>query len=112
MKIRAFTNIIDSKYSVTIYTEDFSEGDKQLMIKFGEPSIDVGGTFTGFTLPNQLRSLAAGFPYTKFFDFRDNASAATHAATFLTTIKTRISSAVSTLRANTDAFTSEDVTIV
>ena len=112
MKIRAFTSIVDGKYSVAVYTEDFSEGDKQLMIKFGEPSVDVGGTFTGFILPNQLRSLASGFPYTKFFDSRDNVSAATHAATFLSTIKTRISSALSALRANTDTFTSEDVTTV
>ena len=46
MKIRTFTKIENNVRIVTKQTEDWSEQDQVLISKFGEPEIDLGGTFT------------------------------------------------------------------
>jgi hypothetical protein len=74
MKIRTFNKIDNDVFQVIKHTEDFSEGDMDLMIKFGEPEIDLGGTFTAnpdFTLPNNLAKLKSESPFTQNFDSRD-----------------------------------------
>ncbi len=47
MKIRTFKEMADNRYVVDIETEDWSEGDKELMNDFGEPEINIGGTYQG-----------------------------------------------------------------
>jgi len=46
MKIRTFYEVINGKYYATLHTEDWSEQDQNLIDKFGEPEINVGGTYT------------------------------------------------------------------
>ena len=45
MKIRIFKRIVDGVFDVRIQTEDWSENDVGLMVKYGEPEINLGGTF-------------------------------------------------------------------
>lgn len=75
MKIRTFNDIYNDKYRVTKHTEDFSEADLLLLASYGEPEINLGGTFgadPAFTLPDDLEKLKTGSPFTYRFDGRDH----------------------------------------
>ena len=48
MKIRKFFEIEDGVYICIVKTEDWSENDSNLMLRFGEPDIDVGGEIIVF----------------------------------------------------------------
>ena len=116
MKIRTFNTIEGGVYTVSVNTEDWSEGDKQLMIKYGEPMVDVGGTFSAeyleFTLPSANVRIMTEVPFKQGFDIRDTADAAARALLWRDTIVARISEAVTTLRLDEDTFTDEDVVTV
>lgn len=43
MKIRIFKRIVDSVFDVRIQTEDWGQHDIDLMVKYGEPEINIGG---------------------------------------------------------------------
>lgn len=49
MKIRKFFEIEDGVYIAILKTEDWSENDSNLILRFGEPEIDVGGKITVYT---------------------------------------------------------------
>jgi len=115
MKIRKFYSLADDIYKVTMYTEDWSQGDKNLIAEFGEPQVDLGGDFTGtptFTLPNRLVNIMTGSPFSQSFDKRDYDDADDRANEWADEVSTRIVDAVALLRANTDAFSHEDVQTV
>ena len=114
MKIRKFYVLTDGVYKVTMYTEDWSQGDQDLIAEFGEPQVDLGGSFThpAFTLPNNLVNIMTGSPFGQGFDSRDFANALTRANTWATTVSARIVSEVNTLRQNTDSFSKEVVQTV
>jgi len=116
MKVRIYNTIEDDVYKVTMYTEDWSENDIGLMIKFDEPEVDVGGSFTDgesvpitFTLPSQLVRIRSESPLNVAFDGRDYDEPDVYAEIWSSTMLTRITSAMSTLRSHTDDFTSETV---
>ena len=112
MKIRIFSTVSDDVYRITMYTEDWSQGDLKLMQLFGEPEIDLGGAFTGppsFSLPNRLVRIATGSPFSQSFDARDFANADERAVVWDDAIQVKIQAAVTTLRALQDTFTGEEV---
>jgi hypothetical protein len=111
MKLRKHFKLEGDIYKVTLVTEDWSELDMELMAKYGEPEIDLGGDFTvpTFSLPNDLRSVMSASPFTERFDKDDNADAEDRAGSWETAISARITTAMATLRANTDSFTKEEV---
>ena len=45
MKIRIFTSLKNGVYHARIHTEDWSENDRELMKKYSEPEINLGGYF-------------------------------------------------------------------
>lgn len=45
MKIRIFKKLVDGVFHVRVQTEDWSERDRCLMVKYGEPELNLGGTF-------------------------------------------------------------------
>lgn len=45
MKIRIFTSLKNGVYHARIHTEDWSENARELMKKYGEPEINLGGFF-------------------------------------------------------------------
>ena len=112
MKIRTFRKLDNDVYRVSIYTEDWSEGDRLLMAKYGEPQIDLGGTFgtsTTFTLDSDLQNVMSDSPFSASFDYRDNVNAEDNAITWATTIAANIAAAVTALRVQDDNFTNETV---
>jgi hypothetical protein len=112
MKIRKISLLTDGVYRVTLYTEDWSQADQELMAKFGEPEIDVGGSFTGppaYTLDTNLVRIMSESPFTQGFDSSDYADAQDRAEVWKDEVSTRISTAVATLRGNADNFSGEEV---
>ena len=59
MKIRILKKLIDGVFDVRVQTEDWSENDVRLMVKYGEPEINLGGTFT-LPPPNDGSSSSSG----------------------------------------------------
>ena len=113
MKLRLFFTLIDDVYKVTMRTEDWSQLDQELMAKYAEPEIDLGGSFTGppaYTLPNNLVRIMTESPFSQSFDEADYpAEAELMADEWADTITTRLNAAIVALRANTDDYTREEV---
>ena len=115
--IRVFQAIDNDVWKVTFHNDpmELSEDDKKRMRKFGEPEIDLGGTFlegTGdeFLLPVKKAKSRADFPYTAEFDSRDepfDTNTSTKVVAYRTEILARITTALETLRDQTDTFTGE-----
>ena len=69
-------------FRVTIDTEDWSEGDIDLIAQFGEPEVNVGGEVTYLfedetrtkTFGDMYARVLHGFPYMRGFDSRDYSS--------------------------------------
>lgn len=117
MKIRSFKSLSNATYRVVIHTEDWSEGDRGLMLRFGEPAIDVGGEFSDgsdvvFELDVSLKRVLSNSPFSYVFDSRDSVDAESHAEIWEAAIVARITAAVETLRLSTDDFTREAVTTI
>lgn len=100
-------------------TAALSQADRELVAKFGEPEINLGGTFTtdsvDWTLPDSFVKIVSGLPVRKDVDisvapFVTNTT--NRLATYRTTITSRFTTALTTLRANNDSFTNEYVTQV
>lgn len=115
--IRVFQSIDNDVWKVTFHNDpmELSEDDKKRMRKFGEPEIDLGGTFLEntddeFSLPAKKAKIRADFPYTAEFDSRDapfDENTSTKVVAYRTEILARITTALETLRDQTDTFTGE-----
>ena len=118
MNIRTFRRLHNDVYHIEIYTEDWSEGDRLLMARFGQPSINLGGDFSytmpyvDFTLPDRYAQIMTDSPFSQCFDTRDHADAEMRATAWKTAIITEIESAIATMRAQDDDFTGEEVVTV
>lgn len=79
MKKRVYSTMDNGVYRVDVYTEDWSHGDVDLMMQFGEPEIEMAGEFEytyneekrSKDLGNELARVMHGFPYSRVFDSRD-----------------------------------------
>jgi hypothetical protein len=118
-KLRTFKHIENSIYVLNFVhdIEALSNSDKDLMRKFGEPEINLGGTFLGstaneFTLPDEYVKIRSGFPVRKEFDSRSepfDTNTVTKVNAYKNEIQTRFLDAFTDLRANSDTFTSEEI---
>jgi hypothetical protein len=105
------------KINFTLDVASIPESDKELMRKFGEPEINVGGTFTvaevgDFTLPDKYIKVKSGLPFLQEFDSKS--------PDFLTDVKekalafeeefiVRYTQAFTDLRSSEDTFTGERI---
>jgi hypothetical protein len=123
--ILKITRSIDNDIWKIIFSVDsakFSETDKQLISKFGEPEINVGGVFLGpvagvenpdqFTLPDKYLKIRSGLPYVQEFDSRGNSGIFSNntqikAEAFQAEFVSRYMEALTALRNNVDGFTGE-----
>lgn len=118
MKIRTFFILSNDVYRASVYTEDWSQADTDLMVKYGEPQIDLGGSFHDvhvvFTLPTVLKNIKSESPFAQQFDARDSdpETAKARAECWATEIGSRITTAVGTLRGNDDDYSGETVVVV
>lgn len=120
MKKRVFLEMDDAVFRVTVDTEDWSEGDLDLMHQYGEPEVNVGGDVT-YLYNGEQRTKALGdiyvrvlhgFPYAMGFDSRDYGStgeATNVGVAWKEQVLSRIDSAVTALRANNAQFPTEEV---
>jgi len=116
MKLRTFKTINNGIYQIVINVEDISQNDQLLMQKYGEPTVDLGGTFTPevpapeFTLPSKVVSIMAGnYVLRQSFDSRDTGYAQANADAWSEELNTRITDAVEAMRQNVDTFTTEEI---
>jgi hypothetical protein len=117
MKIRKMRQVVDGVFEVVIKTEEWSELDRNLMAKFGEPEIDLGGEFDAaisdlvpiFTLATELADVMSESPFKQVFDSDDFTYAMTMAQIWEDEVADRIMDAVSVLRINSDEWSGEEV---
>lgn len=123
MKIRVFRDMFNSVYRIVIDTEDWSEGDVELMERYGEPEVNVGGTVEythggdrkSKDFGNEFARVMGGFPYTRGFDSRDYGScdeAVSAGIAWKEDLISRIQSAVEGMRAKSATLPTEEVTEV
>ena len=103
------------KINFSLDAVSLPESDKDLMRKFGEPTINIGGIFLEgtpdeYTLPDKYIRIRSDLPFTQDFDsksldFETNTQA--KALAFQTTFVDNFTGALQTLRANADTFTGE-----
>jgi hypothetical protein len=109
MELGINREIVDNRYYAEI-TTTFRESEEDLITKFGDPLINVGGEITGppeFTLGDNTRKLSAGFPYTFYIDGASDAEAKDKMVAWIAEVRTRIISALNTLRSQSDDYTGE-----
>lgn len=120
MKMRVFMDMDNAVYRIVINTEDWSQGDLELMARFGEPEIDLGGEIQYLfdeeaktqTFGNEFIRLMHGFPYRRGFDSRDYGSyeeAVAVGRAWKDEILERIDDAVRNLRLKQEALPTEEV---
>ena len=118
MKIRTFKSVENGVYKTIIRTEDWSQLDKELMSKYGEPEVNAGGTIVSqysgadLVLPDFYVGVMSESPFSKLFDSRDYDDADVRAATWAAHMAHSIREAVQTLRESYDGFTTEEVETV
>lgn len=116
--IRVYQTIENDIWKLTFVNDisELTESDKSLMRKFGEPQINVGGTFgsddDAFTLPDKYIKIRSDLPYTQEFDSRDttfDTDTSIKVLSYRDAIVTEITTAFTTLRDMEDTFTGEHV---
>ena len=133
MKIRIFKKLQNGVFDVRVQTEDWSENDRNLMIKYGEPEINLGGEFvpddnssgssisfassessaSEIVIPTSYARVMTESPFTHKFDARDCGSVANAqsvAQQWAQRLEARITTVVSELREKNDIFTTEEIT--
>lgn len=120
MKKRVFRNMDNGVYRIILINEDWSEGDRDLMARFGEPEINVGGKISYIvsgetktkTLGDEYVRLLCGFPYQRGFDSRDYASveeAVALGVAWKEMVLSRIDAAILALRSQEAPLPTEEV---
>ena len=120
MKKRVLRDMDNGAYRIILINEDWSEGDRDLIARFGEPEINVGGEVSyivgGETktkvLGDEFVHIFRGFPYSRGFDSRDYASvdeAIALGVAWKEMVLSRIDAAITALRANTSPLQTEEV---
>lgn len=114
------------KINFALDTTVLPESDKELLRKFGEPQVDLGGTYledtsNEYTLPHKYMRVRSDLPFTQEFDaknettFLDDPAEAKEAAqakalAFQSTFVDAYTLAFTNLRASADTFTGEYIT--
>ena len=114
MKIRIFQEIVNGVLCVRICTEDWSEGDIEAMRSFGEPSVDLGGSFhssggVDFTRPHSIQRVKSDSPFVARFDSRDYGDPVGMATAWKIEVSARIVKAVHDMRDIKNSFDNEEV---
>lgn len=120
MKIRIFSDMCDGVYRIVFNTEDWSQGDVELMAQFGEPEINVGGdviddgsSSSALYLGDEYVRILHGFPYSRGFDSRDMNGSAEEAIRkgniWKGMVSDRIRDAVMELRSRRESLPTEEI---
>lgn len=118
ISVRTIKQLEVGAFKVIITVSDPSAVDDEKFAKFGVPNIDLGGDFEegelSFSLPAFIVPVwnRAGQNFVQRFDLADYDDAEDRADLWAETIEARILSAMTTLRANTDTFSSVTQTTI
>ncbi len=117
--IRVTQEICNDVWKLTFVNDPLklSEDDKLRMRRYGEPEIDMGGTFLTdteleYTLSEKKAKIRSDFPFTQEFDSRDpdfDSDTQTKVEAYRDAIITRFTDAFTTLREIEDTFTADKV---
>jgi hypothetical protein len=119
MEIETRIDQCDNAYSVQIGLANCPEDaltpvERQAFQAFGEPVVDVGGSFSGedlsFTLPSDQRRFPSQFPVKQVFSLADNSDANARAVLYQTTIQARLVAARNTQTEKSDGTVGRFVT--
>jgi len=101
-------------YNISNVADKLSQNDIQLIAKYGEPTINTGGTFLSgeneYTLPDNYIRVISGLPYVQQFDSTSapfNTATVTKVQAWLAAFESAYTDAFTTLRAETDTFTNQ-----
>ena len=117
-RLRVYQTIDNDLWKLTFVNDpdELSDTDKKLMQKFGEPEIQVGGSFgtdpDTFTMPSQTVRIRSDFPFTQTFDSTTtpfNSDTQIKVLAYRDAIVSAFTSALTTLRETPDTFTGEQV---
>jgi hypothetical protein len=104
------------KINFSLDISSLPESDKDLIRKFGEPQINVGGLYledtdNEFTLPDKFIRVRSDMPFVQEFDAKSNlsglASTQAQAEAFQEVFVARYQEAFDDLRSTSDTFTGE-----
>lgn len=118
-RLKTEKTLTNGVFKVKLSVEEVSSADQALMDKFGEPTVDFGGSFDpggsfpAFTLPAKIRKIKSQMPQEVSFDSDDDTvagEAKARANVWTTDVTTRIQAALDTLQTNSDDFTSSTTT--
>lgn len=114
--LRVFQSIENDLWQLTFVNDpnELSDTDKRLMQKFGEPEIQMGGSFLSggdaFTMPMKTARIRTDFPISITFDATAapfNTDTQTKVIGYRDAIVTEFTTALTTLRTIPDTFTGE-----
>ena len=114
MDITVLKELKDNRYSAE-FSLELTDQEADLAEKFGEPSVNVGGSFTGppaFTLADDYHNLPSGFPVSLSIDANGDPEAKDKMNVWITEVKTRLTSAKNTLVSQTDDFSGKVIETV
>jgi hypothetical protein len=117
-KLRILQTIVNENFNFvfTIDTDSIGDDDFARVKKFGAPSINFGGAFTNgtqsYTLPDAFYDFPGDFPVNVSFSGTTpfNTAVEANLDLYRTTMTTRITTAITTLRGLSDGFTGEFIT--
>jgi hypothetical protein len=104
------------KINFSLDISSLPESDKELLRKFGEPQINIGGVYlqgtdNEFTLVDKFIRVRSDLPFVQEFDAKSNllgfASTQAQAVEFQDEFISRYQEAFETLRSNPDTFSGE-----
>jgi hypothetical protein len=121
MKIYSNIEIVNDAYVAQVGIQAVSPTEQEALDRFGEPAVDVGGSFTGsltrpgdvsptavaFILPSKQYYLPSTFPVQQTFSLADFEDADVRAEVYRQTIVVRIGSARTTILARAANFVGE-----
>ena len=117
--LRVFKSIDNDVWKATFVNDPdkLSDTDKQLMKKFGEPEIQVGGDYAWtdgqtFTIPTKTVRIRTDFPFTQEFDATStefSSDTESKVTFYINTIVTRFTTALTDRRDTADTYTGEEV---
>ncbi len=116
MRISSSIILIDGVYNVTVdlVSGGFTPVEAEAVYQHGEPTVSCGGEFDDgdaltFTLADNDRKFPSQFPVKQRFSLEDYGDAAERAELWRSTIKTRLDTAITTLRNISVANTGEEI---
>ena len=114
MQLTITKTLVDNKYAAEFDTT-LTQSEQDLVTNFGEPLVDFGGSFTGppaFTLASNVREINSGVPYSYEMDSDVDVDAETKMGVYVTEMRAKFISEITTLRAKSDGWTGQTIETV